>query len=618
MKLYHALAALAGYQTAEAVICYSCTASFESTLGASDAGPGCWNPTNTAATGVTVTPTIGTTGTSGTGNCLTCTAQITLVDGFPKSITRACETTTQDANNFSYGAVTCSATAMDFSDYFTSSALVTDSDTTLEQSTTCKSDCTSDRCNSDFVVSDLTVCGQIDDYTQKWCDFTTGNWQCNSGYYPSGTESLGSTAIPGSTVPCQVTTTAVTDTFTAISCVQCNSMTDSTCFTKTTASSCNDETFQSCFAQSTITYDRHTGAMLKETVVKGCSTEAPASVGTITPDQCFWSDARVTRSGNGASDVFYTQKDTFTTSYDQGLELVCSSRCDPSVSSTCNSEVPNGQISSSEETIYCAVHDSDSTSGDVSQSYDFTGSLIACPAGTTGCYSTVTYMLRDDNAFLNQNFVGQEASNEARVRVTKQLRGCLSTSTPEVTENKCEQSTTFSAGTNITPGVTMTTCQESCVGNACNAYNWPNRHKCLRSGQTATQVQGAEAGSVVLPCRTPADDMCYIAEFNMVTPTSSYYINEAATDALRDAGTDLGFTTTAYRGCGIQSDRYTETGCDKQGVRGTGSQHKNQWFESCNFTCFNEGCNWGTAYSSSFLELASPLVMVVALVFKNL
>merc|ERR1712088_1154785 len=430
-----------------------------------------------------------------------------------------------------------------------------------EQATTCKSDCTSDRCNSDFVVSDLTVCGQIDDYTQKWCDFTTGNWQCNSGYYPSGTESLGSTAIPGSTVPCQVSTTAVTDTFTAISCVQCNSMTDSTCFTKTTASSCNDETFQSCFAQSTITYDRHTGAMLKETVVKGCSTEAPASVGTITPDQCFWSDARVTRSGNGASDVFYTQKDTFTTSYDQGLELVCSSRCDPSVSSTCNSEVPNGQISSSEETIYCAVHDSDSTSGDVSQSYDFTGSLIACPAGTTGCYSTVTYMLRDDNAFLNQNFVGQEASNEARVRVTKQLRGCLSTS---------------------------------------------------------TQVQGAEAESVVLPCRTPADDMCYIAEFNMVTPTSSYYINEAATDALRDAGTDLGFTTTAYRGCGIQSDRYTETGCDKQGVRGTGTQHKNQWFESCNFTCFNEGCNWGTAYSSSFLELASPLVMVVALVFKNL
>jgi len=617
MKLYHAVAALAGYQTAKAHICYTCTNTLESTLTGTDAGINCWIPAETTSGSATLTPTLGSTGSTGTGNCLTCTAVITLVDGFPKSITRGCDTNAQVPEDNSYGAITCSATGMVFSDYFTSS-LVKDENVALEQATTCKSDCTGDRCNTEFQLTDLTVCGQIDDYTQKWCDFTSGNWQCNSGYYPNGAESSGATAVPGSTVPCQVSTTAVTNTFTAISCVQCNSMTDSTCFSKATATSCDTEGFNSCFSQSTITYDRHTGGVLKETVVKGCSAELPASVGTITPDQCFWSDARVTRSDNGGSDVFYTQKDTFSANYDQGLELVCSMRCDPSVSSTCNSGIPNGQIDSSEETIYCAVHDSDSATGDVSQSYDFSGSLIACPAGTTGCYSQVTYMLRDDNKFLDQNFVGQEASNQARVRVTKQLRGCLSTSTPEVTENKCEDSTSFTAGTQITPGVTMTTCQESCVGNACNAYNWPNRPRCLRTGITGTQVQGAEDANMVHPCITPADDMCYIAEFNMVTPSSSYYINEAATETYRGTGGDLGFSTSAFRGCAIQSDRYTETGCDKQGVRGTGGQHKNQWFESCNFTCFNDGCNWGTAYSSSFLELASPLVMVVALVFKNL
>jgi len=112
--------------------------------------------------------------------------------------------------------------------------------------------------------------------------------------------------------------------------------------------------------------------------------------------------------------------------------------------------------------------------------------------------------------------------------------------------------------------------------------------------------------------------MCYIAEFNMVTPSSDYDPNEMATNAFRDSGDDLGFTASAFRGCGIQSDRYIETGCNKQGVRGTSSQHKKQWFESCNFTCFSDGCNWGTGYSSSFLQLASPLVMTVALVVMKL
>jgi len=603
MKLYALSAALLGYKTAEAVDCYTCTSDFTGPLGGSDAGVSCWSPTDTSTGSNTATAT--TTG------CTTCTVQIDLVDGFPNKITRGCDANAQVPEDFSYGAVTCSATTNIFEAYFTE-----DEEHVLQQKSKCMMDCTSTKCNTQFAVTDLSVCGQRDDYTQVWCDFTTGTWHCNSGFYPDGNESAGNT--PSVNQPCQVSNTVVTNTFTAISCVQCNSMTDSTCFTAGTATQCNDETYQSCFATSTITYDRHTGTVLKEAIVKGCSTLAPTASGTITPDQCFWSDAQATRSDTHASDVFYTQKDTLTSNYDQGLELVCSNRCDPAVAN-CNAGVPDGQISTAEETIYCAVHNSDSVAGAVKQDYDFGTMLIACPAGTTGCYSKVSYMLRDNNKFLIQDFISDQTNSAARVRVTRQERGCLSTTAPEVTENKCEQSTSFVAGTNIPAGVSMTTCQESCVGNACNHYNWPNRVKCLRTDAVSTPVVGVQAHDLVVkPCPSPADDTCYISEYNFLTPTSSYYRNQDATENYRAGGEDLGFTTTAYRGCTIAADKYYETGCNTQGNRGTGRDHATEFFESCNFTCANDGCNFGSAYSGSFVQLVSPVLVLLGLAFKNL
>lgn len=604
MRFYAISAALLGYKTAEAVECFVCTSSFEATLLGSDAGVNCWNTAATAPTSGTQTATV-------TG-CETCTAQIDLVDGFPKAISRGCETTTQTPLTKDYNAITCSATLNAYSNYF-----VSDTVNSLEQTSKCTMDCTSDKCNSQFAVTDLTVCGQIDDYTQKWCDFTSGTWYCLNGFYPNGVST--DSNPPGSTIPCQVSTTVVTDTFTPIQCVQCNSMTDSTCFEAATQSNCNDETYQSCYSTSTVTYDRHTGTILKEAVVKGCSTAAPAAFGTIVPDQCFWSDARTTRSTSGASDLFYTEKDTLTATYDQGVELVCSQRCDPS-NANCNSIVPNGQISTAEETIYCAVYNSDSVANDVKQDYDFSASRIACPAGTTGCYSKVSYLLRDDNKFLMRGYAAEQQNNVERVRITRQERGCLSVSAPEVTENKCTDSTDSFGGTKIQAGVTMHTCEEHCVGNICNDAMWPNRVRCLRTdaGAISSDFGVQYEDIVVKPCPTPADDTCYISEYNFLTPTSSYYRNQDSTIAYKTAGTDLGFGTTVYRGCTIGADKYYETSCRTQGNRGTGADHAREFFESCNFTCTNHGCNFGTAYSGSFVQLVSPVLMLLAVAFKNM
>jgi hypothetical protein len=342
-------------------------------------------------------------------------------------------------------------------------------------------------------------------------------------------------------------------------------------------------------------------------------------MGTITPDQCFWSDARLTKQANGNDDVFYTQKDILTTSYDQGVELVCSNRCDPSVAN-CNAGVPDGVISSAEETVFCAVYNSDSVTGDVKQDEDFSASIIACPAGTTGCYSKVWYMLRGNNALLySQDFVARQTNSMSRVRVTKQERGCLTDATPEVTDAKCEQSTTFVAGTSVPADVTMHTCEEKCYGNACNTHTWPNRVKCLRTdnGAVSAPIVGGNKDYVVKACPTPADDTCYIEEYNFLTPTSHYFRTEDAS-TYRIGGQDLGFDTSVYRGCTIGADNYYQTGCTMQGKRGSGQRHKYEYFESCNFTCADHGCNFGTAYSGSFVQLVSPVLVLLGFAFKNL
>jgi len=212
-----------------------------------------------------------------------------------------------------------------------------------------------------------------------------------------------------------------------------------------------------------------------------------------------------------------------------------------------------------------------------------------------------------------------------RTRVIKQERGCLSTSAPEVTENKCDASTAVTH-TNIPADVTMTSCQESCVGNACNNRVWPNRVKCLRTDNGAVSTAANAAGialtsnadNVVKPCPSPADDTCYIAEYNFMTPSSHYHRTTEGTFNYIGAGTDLGFSPTVYRGCTIGSENIYQTGCNKQGARGTDGRLKYEYFESCNFTCANDGCNFGSAYSGSFMQLVSPIVMVLAFAFKNL
>jgi len=597
-------------KSVNAVDCYVCNSSLDADAGSlTNVGVSCWDPTTTD-------PTDGTATVEATG-CDRCRSEVTLADGFPIMISRTCDASGDQLDSETYGTTTCEASTLETRDFFGE-----DDDSEVAQVTVCKEDCSSDNCNDDFkltggTVSGLTMCPQIDTLTGKWCDLTDGIWKCNDGLYPDGERSK-DPASPSSDETCEVDNDPLDPTYTFFSCVQCNSMTDPTCYTKTDVSACDDpNTSQNtCFSTSSIIYDRHTGSVLFETVVKGCSNRAETAINADSPDQCFWSSGENTLTAMG-SDTFFDEKDSETSVFDQAIEYACTKNC---LDSGCNTDVPNGVVEEAEQTIYCAVYDSTDMSS-VKQDTDFSGMTQACPAGTTSCYSSVTYLLRDNNQFLLLDVENEEHSNGDRTMIIEQKRGCWSDASA-VTETICSMDADYSPSSNVA-GVPVTkhTCTETCEGNYCNGYKWPNRPMCLRTSQNAVSLaEGLQFGTryVGNACESPAEDTCYIAQYNFLPPTSHYYRDQSATEDFRSNGDDIGFETSISRGCTISEDKYFETGCMKQGVRGTGALHKNEFFESCNFTCTNTGCNWGSAYSSSLTKLFSPILILVALAARNM
>ena len=606
---YFSIAALAGssyFQGTEAVDCYSCTESLNSI--ADNTRIACWTPTTTA-------PSNGVATAEGTGfdRCFT---SITFSNGYPVQISRFGGVNTDDgvsqeadddaALDFTLNAQTCSSTTVSS---WARGVFQVDDQSSVSAATTCMYDCASDNCNSQIQLSQYTMCSQIEELANKWCDFTDGNWHCNDGYYVGGVVANGH--LPTSSQTCELPTTTTTNTFTGISCVQCNSMIDGEdCFTKTTATTCNDESYVSCFSTSTVTYERHSGDVLLQTVTKGCSTES--APGGVVHDQCYWNLNTLA----SVDSTFDSEKDILTDNYDHGYELVCSQRCDPSGSYCDSSSTPNGVIE--EETVYCAQYDSDSAAT-VEQGTDLSSMIMACPSGTTGCYSMVTYLKRAHNHFMypdvkngGSGFNVANLDSSDRTRVVHQMRGCLSTTAPEVTSNSCEEDATFVAGANVDPMVTRTTCMESCEGNACNAYTWPNRPLCLQSDMDANGIEVDMYPAS--PCPSPADDVCYIAQFNFLSPSTHYFRDQGATDQYTSSGSDLGFNTVASRGCAVKADDFVETGCNIIGMR----DDDDMYFESCNYTCNTNSCNFGTAYSSAFMKIMSPVVMMVAMIFGKL
>lgn len=602
---YFSILALAGssyFKTAEAVDCYACTASLDAN--ADNNRVACWSPVSTA-------PSNGVATAETTGD--RCFTAITFNNGYPISITRSsgsdgvqAEAGTDASLDYTLNAQTCSSSSVNS---WRRSPFDVDDMSSVDASTTCMYDCASDNCNSQIQLSQYTMCSQIEETANKWCDFTSGTWQCLSGYYVGGVEASGNT--PSSAQTCEIPTVTVTNTFTGISCVQCNSMIDGEdCFTKTTTSACNDETYVSCFSTSAVTYERHSGDVKLQTVTKGCSTESAPD--GVVHDQCFWNLNTLA----GIDSTFDSEKDMLSDNWDHGYELVCTQRCDPSGSYCDSSSTPNGVIES--ETVYCAQYDSDDMSS-VEQGTDLSNYIKACPSGTTGCYSMVTYLKRAHNHFMYPDvkntglgFNVDNLDSSDRTRTVHQMRGCLSTSAPEVTENSCEEDADFSAGANVNPMVTRTTCMESCEGNMCNAYTWPNRPLCLQSDQDANGIEVDMYPAS--PCPSPADDVCYIAQFNFLSYSSHYFRDQGASEHYTESGADLGFTTKASRGCAIKADDFVETGCNIIGMR----DDDDMYFESCNYTCNTNSCNFGTAYSSAVLKLVSPVVMMVAMLFSKL
>lgn len=602
--------------SAYGLTCYQCTANLNAN-GAylNSATVSCWNPTSTAPSGVTggvATTAYATKNNDGVSNCLRCTAEIDLVDGWPVSITRSCESTAA-ATGVKYGTATCEVsngqTLNDQLQVFGSDDSNSSKD--IQGELNCESDCDSaDRCNSQYQLSDLTVCPQQDDYTGKWCDFSTGTWQCQDGLTPAG----GSAGTPTSAQQCTAPTPSTTTTF--HKCIQCNSMTDSNCWTKTAstdATDCNESnaTQDRCFSTTTVIYDQLTGGILRENIVKGCASTAQVTVNTDNnDDQCYWSFggmAKNTVDGVSNSDnTWYDEKQTFTANYHQYHELICTKACD---SDSCNTFNPNGSLFADnyKPLVYCAQYDS--TTDGYKADNDFSASVKACPSGTIGCWSSVSYLHRETNPYMRQT------TTDKRDVILVQNRGCLAET--HTYKNECVEDSAFSSSTSTKVAhesgfVKKMTCTGYCESDSCNKMGWPNRPKCLQVAAGGAPL----TGMVGTACPSPSDDMCYIKEHNFVTPSSHYTRNEHI-GLYQSSGTDLGFFTTVERGCAVKADGLVTTGCTKQGERGS-RELANHFFESCNYTCSEDNCNWGSAWSSSIVNLASPVLIAVAMLFKNL
>jgi len=115
-------------------------------------------------------------------------------------------------------------------------------------------------------------------------------------------------------------------------------------------------------------------------------------------------------------------------------------------------------------------------------------------------------------------------------------------------------------------------------------------------------------GELAFPCATPAHTTCAISEYNMLPADSLYKHHYGKRLMYGDANkygemkVNLGFESTTTRYCAY-SAADVPAGCSETGNKGTSDWQKGidnwnvykQYFVSCNKTCTENGCNWGSA-----------------------
>lgn len=292
-------------------------------------------------------------------------------------------------------------------------------------------------------------------------------------------------------------------------------------------------------------------------------------------------------------------------------QLNCVLRCDPSESGAGCNGVPNGSpnvVDTDTAAIVCAKFDVTGDAAAATGPYEVIGFEI-CGAGVTECYSEVTYMVRGMQAYSYDPVTDAQD----RVRILAHKRGCK-TASMEI-EDACVTDESFSASANV-DGIDLkkVTCSEVCEGDDCNNNNWPMRPKCLQDGVMFNNAFGAD---YVQPCSSPAHSACTVQEYNMIHEASNYkrFVDDhvVASGNEVDFSQNLGFSTTIRRGCVIEESD-VPTGCSTNGHREGGRfGYKNSlFFENCNFTCTDDGCNFGTGYSSSLSVVASMGALVIA------
>jgi len=222
-------------------------------------------------------------------------------------------------------------------------------------------------------------------------------------------------------------------------------------------------------------------------------------------------------------------------------------------------------------------------------------------------------MMRDQN--VHENKMGSDL-----VRIIKHERGCL-TSTMTITTG-CT-STASSTSPKVTGlAINIHTCQSTCTGDACNNLNWPTRVKCIQDTvdnaivSTNIQTMMKKTGQLAFACPTPAHSACAITEANMLGEDNLYNhfykkkLTYGDTNKQGEESTNLGFTTQTQRMCLYDAADIT-VGCSETGKKGTSDWNNGidnwdkyrQSIVSCNKTCTEDGCNWGSAMNvkSKFL-----------------
>jgi len=368
-----------------------------------------------------------------------------------------------------------------------------------------------------------------------------------------------------------------------------------------------------CSAQTLTLFDKDSGVVLHEKITKSCTSGLQPSA-----DQCHWTDSL--DGANFYSDtasmaLFHTNKEFKTNSWGMPAALVCSSVCDPTTDNTCNAPIPNGKMDDTKESgVFCASNDGSGTDLQL-KTADWTNKIIKCPAkdsagvAITGCYSKVSYMMRPSN--IHENKMGSEL-----VKIIKHERGCM-TSTMTITAG-CTSTATSTSPKVTGLAVNIHTCQSTCTGDACNNLNWPTRVKCIQDTvdnsivDTTRQAAMKKTGMLAFPCPTPAHTACAITEANILGEDNLYnhFYKKKITYGLAnnammqgdDDVTNLGFVSETQRMCLYDASDIT-VGCSETGRKGTSDWNSgiDNWDKyrqnilSCNKTCTEDGCNWGSA-----------------------